>query len=288
MLTIRKVKRPLDYWYQTKGVVLFTWSILNPNGPTVSCVGLRATGVDAEIEIFYRWMHFLGGETYVLGLLDGSASEDEFDAGLKHILESSFAENIGPIFDKFPLVSAVPSFVTSPNAPLTANDVFELITESPEFKSADWGAQTYYLQKFGSNFFDRAAEETRNAIESFKAKEINVTEDAKKYAEFVEIQRGALPGFKNWKPNQFQSRSFEINDAQNWWIQIYKDEFIDSALSQLGSAWVGSIYQYQAGDSGKKPVESFEDIKNFMSHMKHDLWPDSWSTLLLLQNMNLK
>jgi hypothetical protein len=144
------------------------------------------------------------------------------------------------------------------------------------------------LQKFGSNFFDRAAEETRNAIESFKAKEINVTEDAKKYAEFVEIQRGALPGFKNWKPNQFQSRSFEINDAQNWWIQIYKDEFIDSALSQLGSAWVGSIYQYQAGDSGKKPVESFEDIKNFMSHMKHDLWPDSWSTLLLLQNMNLK
>ena len=288
MLRIQKVKRPIEHWYQSKGVVLFTWSIINPNGPTVSCVGLRATGVEAEIEVFYRWMHFLGGETYMLGLLDGSDSAEKFDANLKDILSRSFSEKVGPRFDKFPLVSAVPSFVTSPNAPLNADDVFQLITESPEFTSADWGAQTYYLQKFGSNCFDRAAEETRNAIEKFKADAINVTEDAKKYAEFIEQKRGNLPGFKNWQPSQFVSRNFVMNDAQQWWDQIYTDDFTDSALSQLGSAWVGAIYQFQSGDSTKKAVESFEDIKNFMSHMKHDLWPDSWSTAELLRSMNLK
>ena len=287
MLKIRIVKRSNEYWYRSKGLVLFTWTILNPNGPTVSCVGLRATGIDAEIEVFYRWLHFLGGETYVLGLLDGSESDEDFDASLRSILKDAFSSKVSPLFDKFPLVSAVPSFVTQPNSTLSEDDVFELITKSPEFQSSDWGAQNYYLQKFGSNFFDRAAEETRNAIEKFKVEAPDATADAKNYAEFIELKRGELPGFKNWKPLQFYSRAIESNDAQEWWRQVYQDDFINAALSQLGPAWVGAIYQYQAGNSTKNAVESFEDLKDFMSYMKHDLWPESWSTVELLKSMNL-
>ena len=288
MHLIKKIIRSNVEWHQSNGLVLFTWNILNPNGPTVSCVGLRQTGKDAEIEVFYRWMHFLGGETYILGILDGSLPADDFDMHLRAILRKSFSENAGSILERFPLVSAVPSFVTTPNAPLQENDVFEMIVNSPEFQIADWGAQLYYLEKFKSNFFERAAEETRNAIEKFKKADQDITEDARIYAKFIELKSSELPGYKNWKPEQFVSRRIEEDDPTIWWATIYNEEFTLDCLGQLASAWVGAIYQYRSGDASKEIAESFEDVKIFMSHMKHDMWPSSWNTDLLLQNMNLK
>ena len=115
--------------------------------------------------------------------------------------------------------------MTTPNAPLHENDVFEMIVNSSEFQIADWGAQLYYLEKFKSNFFERAAEETRNAIEKFKKVDQDITEDARIYAKFIELKSGELPGYKNWKPEQFVSRRIEKDDPGIWWATIYNEEF---------------------------------------------------------------
>jgi hypothetical protein len=285
---MRNINRSPEQWYERSGIVLFTWSIINPNGPTISCVGLRSTDKEAEVELFYRWMHFLGGETFVIGVIDGSESAENFDIKLREMLSKAFSEEVGLVLEKFPLVSAVPSFVTIPNPPLGEADVFELILSSAEFKNADWGAQIYYLEKFNSRYFERAAEETRNAIENFKKTSQFDTEDAKMYADFVEIKHNNLSGFKNWTPDQFSSRQMEENDAKKWWATVYREEFIHDCLSQIGYAWVGAIFQHRSGDKSKQIAESFEDVKNFMSFMKHDMWPSSWTTDLLLQDMNLK
>ena len=69
MYSIYKVSRTPQEWQKENGLVLFTWSIINPNGPTLSCVGIRNSGSPGQIEVFYRWLHFLGGESFVLGYL---------------------------------------------------------------------------------------------------------------------------------------------------------------------------------------------------------------------------
>ena len=61
---------------QCSGRVLLNWSIFNPNGPTVNCLGFRETGAREELEVFFRSFHFLGGEDYCLGYVTAATRED--------------------------------------------------------------------------------------------------------------------------------------------------------------------------------------------------------------------
>ena len=66
----RKFLEDKSFWLQNEGRVLMTWNIFNPNGPTLNCIG-SITTEDENIEtIFYRWLHFLKGESYILGYID--------------------------------------------------------------------------------------------------------------------------------------------------------------------------------------------------------------------------
>lgn len=287
MYSIHKVKRTHDQWLQEKGRILFTWNIVNPNGPTFSCVGLRQTGDGSQVEVFYRWMHFMGGEGYVLGFVDASANEIEFADCVRNILQHAFKHECGVVLSRFPLVSCVPSFVTLPGAVLNDSDVFDLISSSPEFVSADWGAQRYYLEKYGSRFFDRAAEETRNALEVVRANDGIRGQASNDFVKMTEIHRGNLEGFRDWKPNQYSPRAIAAGDAQAWWAYVSGEQFCANCCMQLANAWAGSIYQYKFADRSKFIAETFEDVRDFTRTFNHAMWPDSWDSEALLKGMGL-
>ena len=132
---IFKVKRTEAQWQEENGVILFAWTILNPNGPTVSCVGTRYCGVAGQWEVFYRWLHFLGGESYVLGYIEEAG---DIRKNLLEVLRYAFTAEPGGALRKFPLITCVPSFVCMLQSEhqkiLFAEDVLSLIASSRSFQ----------------------------------------------------------------------------------------------------------------------------------------------------------
>ena len=116
MYSVFRLHRKAADWVGGSIHPLLTWGIANPNGPTVSCIGFRETGARGEIEVFYRWMHFLGGEDYCLGYMrdrptGGGGTE------LAEILTNGFSLEPGEVLQRFPLVSTVPSVLQTRSQP---------------------------------------------------------------------------------------------------------------------------------------------------------------------------
>ena len=287
MYSIYKVSRTPQEWQKENGLVLFTWSIINPNGPTLSCVGIRNSGSPGQIEVFYRWLHFLGGESFVLGYLTEKSKNVKEE--LLEILQYAFSQETSRAMQRFPLVTCVPSFVTLPDETIqqqwiTHTDVKNLIEKSRAFQEADWGREIFYLKKYGDKFFDRAAEETRAALE-LAALDPQLTEESRQFLEMTRIARGHLAGFNNWEPNQFESRALQENDATEWWSVITTDEFIPQCLVQIAKAWVGAIYQLN--HTFNETIEPFETVKEFLQFNHCPLWPEDWTSEVLGNGMGL-
>lgn len=286
MYSIFKARRTEGQWQRESGRVLFTWGIINPNGPTLSCVGFRNSGCPGQIEVFYRWLHFLGGESFVLGYL--SESSEDLAAELMEVLRYAFSQGTGRAMQRFPLVTCVPSFVTLPEGDdmqglIAATDVRDLIAGSRAFRDTDWGREMYYLRKYGSQFFDRGAEETRAALET-AAQDPNLTEEGRRFLEMTRIARAHLPGFNDWKPNQYVSRALlSEGDVSEWWSAVTSQEFTTNCLMQLAHAWVGAIYQVR--QTGQEPVEPFELVKDFLEFHQCYLWPEKWNSAFLREKL---
>src|SRR5262245_48642545 len=50
------------------GSILASWFLFNPNGPTACTAGFAE--IAHERFLFYRWLHFTGGKTYLVAPLD--------------------------------------------------------------------------------------------------------------------------------------------------------------------------------------------------------------------------
>lgn len=287
MYSIFKVRRTESQWQQETGLVLFTWSIINPNGPTLSCVGIRNCGCPGQVEVFYRWLHFHGGESFVLGYV----SEDSNDIATEilEVLRYAFRQETGRAMQRFPLVTCVPSFVTIPYSDgaqrlIKDTDIRDLISGSRAFRETDWGRQMYYLKKYGSRFFDRGAEETRAALET-AAEDPDLTEDGRQFLEITRMARAHLPGFNDWRPNQYEPRALADGDVSEWWSVVNSGDFTTSSLRQLAQAWVGATYQVR--QTSVTPLEAFELVKDFLAFHQCHLWPEEWDSAFVREQMGL-
>jgi hypothetical protein len=286
MYSIFKVRRPEETWRQTSGRILFTWSIINPNGPTVSCVGIRDSGSPGQVEIYYRWMHFLGGGSFVLGYVPADA--EDFSAQLLEVLQYTFSQAPGRVTNGLPLVNCVPSFVTPPEydaaTVVSEEAALTLISSSYAFRCADWGREMYYLRKYGADFFGRAGEETRAGIEAM-FKEPDLDESQRQFLELSKSTRAHLPTFQDWQPGQYASRPLSPDDAATWWNTVTTSEFGATCLSQLAHAWVGAIHQVKGL---REPVETFETLRNFFESQRCFLWPEDWNSDSITAWMGLR
>jgi hypothetical protein len=154
-----------------------------------------------------------------------------------------------------------------------------LIIGSPQFKEADWGREMYYLRKYGDDFFARAGEETRAALER-AAQDPSLDEEQRKFLEITRLLRVNAPGFQDWRPDQYTSRPLADDDVAIWWSTVTDPEFTAGGLTQIAKMWVGAIHQ-----SNVEPVETFETLKEFLQSQQCDLWPEEWNTRFIQQRM---
>lgn len=285
MYSIFKARRSEQQWQDERGLVLFTWSIINPNGPTLSCVGIRRSGSTDQFEIFYRWFHFQGGESFILGFV--SDSSPTLRADILEVLQYAFGQESNRAMQRFPMVTCVPSFITVPltdgaQSLLSEASVKDLFSGCQAFRQADWGRELYYLNKYGSEFFDRGAEESRDALEK-SAADPDLSEEGRKFLDMTRNARSHLPAFSSWKPNQYVSRGLEDGDVNAWWEAVTNNKFTVNCLMQFANAWVGAIYQVR--HTLAEPAEPFDLVKDFLEFYNCSLWPELWTTAVLNEQM---
>lgn len=278
---IREVNRSKADWSHLKGQVWVAWTVFNPLGPTLNCIGACREDPSSNFsEIFYRWMHMVGGRSYVIGHFDADGTTSTTERFRSCMLEAFEAPAL-PGATARPLVSTVPSCVSLGQTPheqaLLLRDLFK---QAPEIRKADWGRQFYYLMKYKLDLFARAGEEAREACETARHIPENQTPAGAEFMKLWEARFAGIPSFVNWKPNAYTSRGYDESEFEGWWEAVTTSKtYIEAGLAQFAHAWVGAAY---LSDANIPIIEQFEDARDFMAEMNHPLWPNDWTTKSLL------
>lgn len=255
MHTVDPLQRSPAAWLERPGRIWLSWNIFNPNGPTVSCVGLRDTGRPQQAEVFYRWMHFLGGEDYRLGEVDLGAENAREQ--LAAVLQRAFLLHPGQGFQRFAMVTCIPSLVVSNVADEWLPVLRGCIERSAAVQAADWGRERYLLAKYGNRVFDRAGEELRESYERMKAERAS-DESVQADLERIYLRYAPIPSFANWTPGSYASRGMQAGDFDTWWDAVTAVSFWPLVTAQLAHAWQNSIKQSPL--PCKTPMEEVRDF----------------------------
>ena len=265
---------------QCMGQVLMNWSIFNPNGPTISCLGLRATGARGEMEVFCRWLHFLGGEDYCLGYVN--PREDDFAEDLVDILNHAFALEAGEELRRFALAACVPSVVVPYVEEAWIRPLKEALVSSRAIREADWGRERYLLGRHGNRLFDRAAEEARDVYESMMADDSQTSEPANQWSTLMRLRDQNISSFREWQTGRYQNRGLDDGDIDAWWETVTSKVFWPIAALQFAHAWVGASAQ-----SGLEVKTSLEEVRDFFAHFNAPWWHETISTEGVRTSMGL-
>jgi hypothetical protein len=276
MYSVFPLYRSATDWLHNPGHVWLSWSVFNPSGPTISCLGLRDTGSAGQAEVFYRWLHFLGGEDYCLGYVDTRGSDSRNQ--LHEILSHAFCLEARQVLRRFAMVSTIPSvvLVTAPDdwsAPLK-----ELMSSARAIRTADWGRERYLLQKYGSHLFDRAGEETREGYETMRSSELAETAENQQFLELLRIRHEHIESFSAWEPGQYTSRELQDGDIDAWWTTVTDADSLPPVAFQFAHAWVGAASQVSV--ECKTPLE---EVRDFFLAYSHLWWPDNVTTAGILR-----
>lgn len=238
MHTVVPLQRSAASWLQRPGRIWLSWSIFNPNGPTVSCLGLRESGDPEGVEVFYRWQHLLGGEDYRLGHVDLEAPDAR--ERLAGLFAGAFRLQPGQGFARFPMVTCVPSLVVANVDDDWLAVLRGCLEPAAAIQSADWGRERYLLAKYGNRLFDRAGEELREAYENMRRAHDGSGEPdpvtGERLDQMYRLYRG-VPTFADWAPGRYASRRIEPGDFDAWWEAVMAPEYWPPATLQLAQAW---------------------------------------------------
>lgn len=278
MNSVFRLQRTATEWLNGEGFVLLTWAIFNPNGPTVSCVGLRATGARGQQEVFYRWLHFLGGQDYNLGYLGPQSSGQDLLA----ILRNAFSLQASEALPNYRMVTCVPSLFRTNLTEALTGPCQEIVLGSPAVIEADWGRERYLLDRYHTDLFDRAGEELREAVE-----DIRRTPDFGAAAEeglrITEAMHNHIPTFRDWVPGRYEGRGLQDGDLEAWLGEVTTDEFWILGSALLAEAWV------QAPKRGQlETVTPLSEVLAFFEHYQFPWWPTEFKDTVMARLQSMK
>ncbi len=144
------------------GVVFAAWFLNNPNGPTAWALG--STGPN---RLFYRWLHFMGGRTWVIGSFDPAAASDPGQEALYRAIARFHSDDAVHNVDESPMFGAFPSFIITngkSDVDLCLREILEV-----SLSRADWSQEYYLIRKYGIDFYGRAAVETQHAYKQMRS-----------------------------------------------------------------------------------------------------------------------
>ena len=265
------------------GSILASWFLFNPNGPTAYAFGYMEEG--SWLRFFCRWMHFSGGETYVLDDVSASdATSANFAEltlnaliGLNNRMAMSGDEQPGPG------ITPLPSFVKSNGNAEIDGCLRFLVARGPAAHSTDWGRELYYLKKYGMDFFGRIGEETRETYEQLLLESETDSRIDKDFLKYTWHRHAHIDTFQNWHPGAYQSQPYSEAAFDAWWTVISSPDFVREALANFAYAWVGSI-QMVEGSAFLNAVRAegrftaFDDVARFFDQYHLPLYPPEWTS----------
>lgn len=250
-----------EEWFDGEGVIYLSWGILNPNGPTLYCLGLRR--INGKWRVFFRWLHMLGGCTYY------AAKSDEDEPNYNDIFEGAVSiENYLSERGLPTPFEVIPSFVISNGGDATIKEIAKRLMSTDAASSQDWGREIAYLEAFGHDYFSRAGSEIRLFYETEKTKPIKEGED-RDDLKFLEARYGHIPAFKDAIFPQFESSEMTETLFNQWWETIDTVEHRGSAIPQLAEMWRGAITILPAEMA--ETAVTFEQVIDFLSAYHFDL-----------------
>jgi hypothetical protein len=135
---------------ELSGELLVSWFIANPNGPTAFALGF--VELDHSRRLFYRWMHFTGGKTWISHDLASyfTASNEDFGEILFNELLS--INNDALVTGKdVKLLLAIPSFVILNDNPQVGAAIAAFVQASLAYDK-DWAGNSIIWTNMEANF----------------------------------------------------------------------------------------------------------------------------------------
>jgi len=254
-----------EEWFDGEGFIFLIWGILNPNGPTLYCLGQRC--VNGKWRVFFRWLHMLGGcTTYAAkSELEKLTYNDIYDGAVSihnHLIDEG---DLG-------IVMVVPSFLIVNQGDETIAEIAKRLLKESSAARADWERDLVYLRTFGTNLFGRAGCEIREFYEE-KAKDL-VEGRPSDIIQFIEARYGQIPDFRDAVVPTFEHSEMTPALLHEWWSTVTTREFCAAALGALSSMWSGAISVLP--DNMKQGAVSFDRVADFLVRYRFDCAVAFW------------
>jgi hypothetical protein len=239
-----------DEWWDGNFQIYLCWGILNPNGPTLYCLGTRGEGERGRT--FHRWLHFLGGSTTY-------ATETKGPPTYGSIFEDAVAiHNHLLATEGTGIFHAIPSFLISNQADDTVIDMASrLLARGGAAQKADWGRQIAYQRQFGTDFFEWARAEFRAYHDRMVAEALAKGEEPSQFVkalEYLQLEKASVPV---WDPSPFTPELYRE------WIDVVRtQEHARASLQTLRSMWEGGAGQVRKEDRRKDIT--FDRVAGFL------------------------
>lgn len=265
------------------GQILASWFIANPNGPTAFAIGF--TEIENTRQLFYRWMHFTGGNTWLLNTL--SDEMDMWEGDFAQTLINSFltANNffVAHGGEKV-FLNSIPNIVLTNDNPAVSKAFYELLNIA--LVQCDWGKEIYYVEKYRNNFFARYEEQFRDIYEKNK----NDPNSSKEFLEYFWAQHSHRKGFQDWQPDRYKS-SFLTDTMFNRWVELTTgSDFYPRAIYNFCQMWVGSFENAKHSGLLEKlgaKAETLDDMLNFFEEYNLPLMPKKINSDYIRKEMGL-
>jgi hypothetical protein len=254
------------------GELLAGWFIANPNGPTAFALGF--VEFEDSRRMFYKWMHFTGGKTWLSREVTSYFTDSDANFGEILFNELISINNEAIATGKeVKLMLSIPSFIVFNDNPQVRAALAAFIQVSLEY-GKDWGKELYYLNKYRNHFFSRYEEQYREIYEDLKRDQ---SANADYLIDFWRANQH-WAGFQEWEPNRYLSSELTQQLFDSWYEQVTDPEFVKGAAFCFAQMWVGasaiaehSGFLRKLKDSGK--YESLTDTLNFFENANRPLLP---------------
>ncbi|HQR19360.1 MAG TPA: hypothetical protein PLE54_03965 [Burkholderiaceae bacterium] len=272
---------PASSWLTKQGRVLLAWAVFNPNGPLLLTTGFVDNG--AQRHAFLRSQSPRRITAFSLGTV---APDDPAQAEqISKIVNDALTATSGSTPDAFAPFACIPYLVSLPAGAAARAAALGWLQSGVAARDFDWGREFHYLDKYGDDLFARAAEETREALELWRASQPD-SEATRQVIDMTHARFGHLRPFADWRPAAWEWRSFDEPGFVRWLAMLSNDRFYSRGFYAFAQAWIGSSRQ-AATASAAPLLVSFDDLLAYLRHFQHPIWPMEWSEATITSQMKV-
>jgi len=269
--SIGRIEWPADSWLRKRGQVFLAWAIFNPNGPTLLSIGFVDNGEDRHV--FLRSQNPFREAAYSLGTL--RPDDPQQAESISSLIHATLDISPNATLDGVEPFACIPSLVSLPAGDSVRAFARDWLMSALAVRAFDWGREWYYLDKYGDDLFARAGEETREALEQWRASEPD-TGATRQVVDMAVERFGKLPSFSGWQAAAWTPRAFETSGFDRWLATLNREQFYSRGFFRWAQAWVGASRFFAAG-SGQAIAVRFDDLLAYLRPYGHPIWPLDWA-----------